>query len=164
MSTLRAQIEHLASQFVTGVLAAMRKAPLEEILDQSGARRSPVRASTASASEAPARAPRGRGKRGKGGRLARRSPDQLGKVLDQIVGLLQKSPAGLRAEQIRDQLGLLSKELPRPLADGLSSGRLKKKGEKRATTYFAGAGKGGGKGGGGGGGKRGGRKAKAKAK
>lgn len=139
MSSLRTQIEHLASQFVTGVLAAMRKAPLEEILDQSGgARRTAVRAPDAAAAPA-AKAPRGKAaKRGKGGRLARRSPGQLSKVLEQIVGLLQKSPAGLRAEQIRDQLGLLSKELPRPLADGLKAGRLKKKGEKRATTYFAG--------------------------
>jgi hypothetical protein len=133
---LRTTIENLASQFVSGVLAAMRKAPLEDILDQTsaGGRRGPApRAASSAAGAGPARAKRG----GKAGRLARRSPTELAKVLDEIVALLQKNPEGLRAEQIRDQLSLLSKELPRPLADGVSSGRLRKKGEKRATTYFA---------------------------
>jgi hypothetical protein len=136
---LRTTIENLASQFVAGVLAAMRKAPLEDILDQTdgGGRRGPApRAASAAAGPA-------RGKRAKPGRLARRSPTELAKVLDEIVALLQKNPEGLRAEQIRDQLSLISKELPRPLADGVSSGRLRKKGEKRATTYFA-TGRGGG--------------------
>ena len=58
----------------------------------------------------------------------------------EIVGLLSDNPAGLRAEQIRQKLGLQAKELPRPLKEGLEGGRLSKVGRKRATTYFAGAG------------------------
>jgi hypothetical protein len=151
MSTqLRSTIEQLADAFVSGVLAAMRKAPLEEILDQTG--RSVAKAA-ARATGPRAAAPAAPKAKSKTGRLARRSPEELSKVLDDIVALLQKNPEGLRAEQIRDQLNLISKELPRPLADGVAAGRLRKTGEKRATTYFAT-----GKGGGASGAKRGGKK------
>jgi hypothetical protein len=62
-------------------------------------------------------------------------------VIDRIVGLLRQSAGGLRAEQIRQKLGLLAKELPRPLKDALASGQLGKSGQKRATTYvYKGAG------------------------
>ena len=64
-------------------------------------------------------------------------------MVENIVSLLGKHPGGLRAEQIRDALGCQAKELPRPLADGLSEGRITKTGQKRATTYFAGSGNGG---------------------
>ena len=76
-------------------------------------------------------------------------------MIDGIVGLLEKRNEGLRAEQIREALGVEAKELPRPLADALEAGRISKTGQKRATTYFAG---GGGGGGGGGGAKSGGAK------
>jgi hypothetical protein len=57
-------------------------------------------------------------------------------VLERIESLLSKSPRGLRAEEIRQQLGMQSKELPRPLKEGVEAGRLTKSGQKRATTYF----------------------------
>jgi hypothetical protein len=75
-------------------------------------------------------------------------------VIERIVALLKANPAGLRAEQIREQLGLQAKELPRPLKEALDSGRLSKSGQKRATTYFA-KGSGSGKAARGAGGKRG---------
>ena len=43
---------------------------------------------------------------------------------------------GLRAEEIRSKLGLLPKEMPRILKEGISTKRLASKGQKRATTYF----------------------------
>jgi hypothetical protein len=58
-------------------------------------------------------------------------------VITRIVGLLKQHPKGLRAEEIRSNLGLLSKEMPRPLKEALDSGRLGKSGQKRATTYVA---------------------------
>lgn len=127
MSTsLRAHLNELASSFANGVLAAIRTASIEDLLAESGsARRLPgVRGGGA-----------GRASRS-GGRLPRRSAADIGRVLDRIAGLLKSSPKGLRAEQIRQRLNLLSKELPRPLKEGLSSGRLGKSGNKRATTYF----------------------------
>lgn len=141
---LHSSIEALAAEFARAVLSAIRSASLEEILAESrGAAPRGRRAVAAPAHEAaaPSAARGGRkaaaGKRGKKGRLPRRSLGDIQKVLESIVGLLQKSPEGLRAEQIRSQLGLLAKEMPRPLAEGLAGKRLRKKGEKRATTYFA---------------------------
>lgn len=63
----------------------------------------------------------------------------IGSVVQDIVSLLGKHPEGLRSEQIRSALGLQAKELPRPLADGLTAGTITKVGQKRATTYFAGS-------------------------
>ena len=60
-------------------------------------------------------------------------------MVESIVDLLAKSSSGLRSEQIRSSLGVEAKELPRPLAEALSSGRVTKTGQKRATTYFAGS-------------------------
>ncbi|NOU34870.1 MAG: DNA-binding protein, partial [Polyangiaceae bacterium] len=50
-------------------------------------------------------------------------------------------PDGLRAEEIREAIGVSAKELPRPLGDALDGKRITKKGQKRATTYFARRGK-----------------------
>ena len=70
--------------------------------------------------------------------------DDLAELSDRIVELLEAHPEGLRAEQIREALNVQAKELPRPLNDALTSRRIGKKGQKRATTYFArGAGGGG---------------------
>ena len=71
------------------------------------------------------------------GRLKRRSSEDIGQVLDQVVALVKKNKDGLRAEQIRTELSLQAKELPRVLKEGLSSKRLRKAGQKRATVYSA---------------------------
>lgn len=65
-------------------------------------------------------------------------------MIESIVDVLAKNSSGMRAEQIRESLGVEAKELPRPLAEAISSGRITKSGQKRATTYFAGSGGGGG--------------------
>lgn len=143
MSTLRKTIEDLAAQFTDGVLAALRNASLEDIYGVSGggagrggARRGRPARAGAAAGAAPARRP--------GGRRGRRNADDIEQMVSEIVSLLGKNPDGLRAEQIRTALGVAAKELPRPLAEGLSSGRLQKTGQKRATTYTLGSGGGGG--------------------
>jgi hypothetical protein len=96
----------------------------------------------AAAASAPAPAAAKPAKKTSTGRLARRSAEDIGGVVQSIVSLLESNPNGLRAEQIRGALGLDAKELPRPLADGLSAGTITKQGQKRATTYFAAGGKG----------------------
>jgi hypothetical protein len=68
--------------------------------------------------------------------LPRRSAGDIAHVVDRIVALLKQTPGGLREEQIRDKLGLVSKELPRPLKEALDAGRIAKSGQKRSTTYF----------------------------
>ena len=140
MSSLRSTIESLASEFAASVLDALRSASIDELADVAGrgtpTRRGPGRPRS-DAGESAGAAPR---RRGRGGRLGRRSAGDITRMIESIVDALQKSASGLRAEQIRETLGVEAKELPRPLAEAISSGRITKSGQKRATTYFAGSG------------------------
>ncbi len=71
------------------------------------------------------------------GRLRRRSPAEIASTVGRVVDLVKKHKDGLRAEQIRTELGLQAKEMPRVLQEGLAARKLRAKGQKRATTYFA---------------------------
>jgi hypothetical protein len=128
MATLHSRLSALADNFANAVLDAIRGTPLEELLGGAGARSAAARPSKTSSR--PARA-------SSSGRLKRRSPEDIAKALDQIHALLKRNKDGLRAEQIRDELDMQSKEMPRVLSEGLAKRKLKKKGQKRATTYFA---------------------------
>jgi hypothetical protein len=137
-SSLRQTLNQLASSFAADVLSTIRSAPLEDV--QAGASAGGRPALSAAASRALTAAPlpeaAASGRR-RGGRLPRRSSDDIERVVASIVFLLKQSPRGLRAEQIREGLGLQAKELPRPLKEALESGKLSRSGQKRATTYFA---------------------------
>ena len=151
MSNLRTTLDHLASVFASSVLDAIRGASLQEILAESasgGARRGGRSRVDAGPSEpshlshlphgSPAAGPSSSpGARRRRGRLARRSAGDISQIVDSIVSLLERRSDGLRAEQIRAELGLEAKELPRPIAEALASKRINKQGQKRATTYFA---------------------------
>jgi hypothetical protein len=69
--------------------------------------------------------------------LPRRSSEDIEQILDQVVSLVKSHKEGLRAEQIRSELGMQAKEMPRVLKEGLVKRKLRSKGQKRATTYFA---------------------------
>jgi hypothetical protein len=130
MSSLKTRLDSLASAFATEVVRAIQSASLEELLGEvGGARRGPGRSNGSVA------APKARGR--KGGRLPRRSADDIAKTLERVVSLVKRHKAGMRAEQIRTQLRMQAKEMPRVLKEGLSKKVLKSKGQKRATTYFA---------------------------
>ena len=131
MPTLRSQLDSLAASFANAVVDAIRGASLHELV-ASDARPTPA-ARPSSGPAAKATAP----KTTRSGRLKRRSSEDIGQVLDQIVALVKKNKDGLRAEQIRTELNLQAKELPRVLKEGLSSKRLRKAGQKRATVYSA---------------------------
>jgi hypothetical protein len=73
----------------------------------------------------------------KPGRLPRRSPAEIAKALAKVVALVKSDAGGLRAEQIRERLGMASKEMPRVLKEGIAKKVLKSKGAKRSTTYTA---------------------------
>lgn len=149
MSNLRETIEVQAQRFAAGIVDALRGASLEELMSVAGGIALPAVARPAGPSPRPSGSkgrpsdpkrsagpsPRPAGQRS---RLARRSADDIAGTLEKIVALLGQHPEGLRAEQIKEQLGLDKKEVPRPLAEGLSSGQLSKTGNKRATTYFVG--------------------------
>jgi|GEM_PF-547405 len=123
-SALRQRLNELASSFASNVLQAIRTASLEDLLAESGGRRGPLHAVA-----------NGAGLR-RSGRLPRRSSEDIEQMIDRIAALLRQHPKGLRAEEIRQKLGIEAKELPRPLKEALDSGRLGKSGQKRATTYF----------------------------
>jgi DNA-binding transcriptional ArsR family regulator len=139
MSNLKTTIDSLAVEFANKLIAAIKGASFEEIINVAGGS-SPARSGrrpVATKPEAPqAAAPASRARKGKGGRLARRSPGALAKTKAEIVALLAKHPKGLRAEEIRAKLGLSKQEVPRPISDALAEKLITKKGEKRATTYF----------------------------
>ncbi|HEX4445493.1 MAG TPA: hypothetical protein VH044_02100 [Polyangiaceae bacterium] len=136
MPTLRSQLESLAASFANAVVDAIRGASLQELVASDGrAAHAPPRASAAGPS-APVAKPTA-AKTTRSGRLKRRSSEDIGQVLDSVVALVKKNKDGLRAEQIRTELSLQAKELPRVLKEGLSSKRLRKTGQKRATVYSA---------------------------
>jgi hypothetical protein len=131
MPTLHDSIHSLAQTFAARVIEAIRSASLEDILAESS---KPTRG--------PGRPPKAtpgakKGARGGGGRLARRSAEDIAGLSDKIVGLVKSKPNGLRAEEIRAELGIAKNEWMRPLEHALASKKLTKKGHKRATTYFA---------------------------
>jgi hypothetical protein len=113
---------------------AIRGASLQELLATGGKRGEPAPRRAASAAAA---APVRPTKAARSGRLKRRSAEDIGKILDEVVSLVKSKKDGMRAEEIRTDLGLQSKELPRVLKEGLTSKRLRKNGQKRATVYFA---------------------------
>jgi hypothetical protein len=130
MSSLRTSLESLAATFASDLVRAIQASSLEELRTEvvGGAKRGrPAAVGT------PQRAT----KRAGGRRLNRRSAEDIAATLDRIVGVLKKHQGGLRAEQIRKTLQMQAKEMPRVLAEGLGKRKLKKKGQKRATTYFA---------------------------
>jgi hypothetical protein len=130
-TSLRSHLSDLAQSFADSVLAAIRTASLDDLVAESG------------------RTQRGRTARGGGGgqpdplrnargRLARRTIADIEKTLARVVGAVKASKGkGLRAEEIRKALSLDVREVPRVVKQGLKSKKLKAKGRKRATTYYA---------------------------
>lgn len=118
----------LAELFPT--IESMTVGQLREQMGEAPVKRTSAKAHSPAATSAPFK------KKTKGGRLARRGPQDIQRVLDQVVTILHRHPDGLRAEQLLVELGLEKKELPRPIAEGLKLGAIKKTGQKRATTYF----------------------------
>jgi hypothetical protein len=139
IGNLRSALNDLASNFASAVLDAIKIASLGELMSGSAghaapARRGPGRPRGSGASRSPGASPRP--KRTPTGRLARRSPEQIAKAVERVVALVKKSKDGLRSEQIRAELKLDKRELPRVLGEGLAKKVLKSKGQKRATRYF----------------------------
>lgn len=131
--SLRSTLDALTTTFTNGVLNAIRAASMDELL---GARVSEGRPRKQLAGGGQVSIP-SRGKRAKksAGRLQRRSAAQLQKGLDKIVALLKRAAEPMRTEQIQKALELDRRELPRLVQKGLKAKVLKKRGEKRATTY-----------------------------
>jgi hypothetical protein len=129
-NTLHSRLNDLASSFASAVLDALKSASLKEL--HSGGSAVEPRGRRGAPKAAPAR-PAARS----GGRLPRRSAEDIAGALESVVALVKKHKDGMRAEEIRKELGMQAKEMPRVLKEGLSARVLRTKGQKRATTYFA---------------------------
>lgn len=66
----------------------------------------------------------------------RRSTEQLEEIIKTLRSYVKKNP-GQRIEQIATALKLDTKSLTRPMAKLLEAKEVKKKGQRRATTYTA---------------------------
>jgi hypothetical protein len=135
--TLRHQLDALASNFADQIVAALRAASLQDLVASGGrevGNGRGLRPAGGVGQTDPLAMPR---KRGKPGRLPRRSADDIATALNKIVLLVKTRKEGMRAEEIRSKLGMLPKEMPRILKEGLAKKKLASKGNKRATTYFA---------------------------
>jgi hypothetical protein len=121
---LQSNIQRLASSFASAIVSAIRTANLDEIVALSGGSAAPAREVRPAAHE-----------RARDARLPRRSKADIERELGRVVALLKASKRGMRAEEIRGQLKMQSKEMPRILKEGLTKRALKSKGRKRSTTY-----------------------------
>ncbi len=137
-NSLRSALDSLAQSFASGVLAAIRTASIEDLLAESGGGDGRSRARTLAGSGGGQPDPLRGARKTKGGRLARRSVEEIAKTLNTVVAVVKKSKTGLRSEEIRKQLGLDVREVPRVLKAGLKAKKLKSKGQKRSTVYSAG--------------------------
>jgi hypothetical protein len=138
--SLQSQLNQLASSFTHAVIEAIREVSLEELVAETGRLQGMPRPHAVTSSPRRGRAPRratGPSRRSSPRRLKRRSRDEIQRALGEIVSLVENRPRGLRAEQIRSELGMEAKEMPRILGEGLATRRLRKRGQKRATTYYA---------------------------
>jgi len=133
-TSLRSQLNDLATTFADGVLAAIRTASLEDLLAESGARGGRRASGGGGGGQPDPLRKRGRLR----GRLARRTQEQIEATLAKVIAAVRATRGqGLRAEEIRKALGLDVREVPRVLKQGLKTKKLKAKGNKRATVYRA---------------------------
>jgi hypothetical protein len=138
--SLQSQLNQLASSFTHAVIEAIREVSLEELVAETGGLKGMPRVPALAGSRGRGRAPRrqtGPSRRSSSRRLKRRSRNDIQKALGDIVSLVENRPRGMRAEQIRIELGMEAKEMPRILGEGLATRQLRKRGQKRATTYYA---------------------------
>jgi hypothetical protein len=122
MSDFQAEMNRVVSDFVAQITELARAAArdmIDEALGKGG-----KGAFTGLA--------RGRGR----GRGAKRTSNELDKLMDELHAFVSKHP-GLRIEQINKQLGTTTKDLALPIRKLVAEGALKTKGEKRSTAYFA---------------------------
>ncbi len=134
MSDLNSQISKLVSEFVENVTALARRAAVDTLtgaLDDRNGRRRGGGAAISVGDVLKAE------RRGKG---AKRSSSQLDRLQSRVMEFVTANP-GMRIEQINKELGTSTRDLQLPIRKLIANGSLKSKGEKRATTYFAGAGK-----------------------
>ena len=122
MISLHAEIQRLSEAFAAKIVHAIRGLTLDDLARLDG---------TPGSSPSPRSRTR-----------HRRAPEAQQHVADQIVAIVQTHPNGINAEGLKAKLGIKTgpKAAPtfmRPLAVALASKQIRKRGQKRGTTYHA---------------------------
>jgi hypothetical protein len=141
-----AAIRSRIDSFLTELGALVKKSALEAVQEALGEgaprRRGPGRP-TGSGRRGPGRPPKaGRrraGRPARGGKRIRRSSEDLAKIGARVLAQV-RSHAGQRLEEIGRALKTDTAILKKPVADLLKAKKVRTKGQKRGTMYFAGSG------------------------
>lgn len=128
MPDLKSEIDQRVAAFAADIAALVREAALEAAQQAFKAN---LNGSTATKSRSSTKPTRSRG--------GRRSPAELANIAGNLEAYIAANP-GERIEQIGKGLGLPTKELTRPVTKLLASKAIRKRGDRRATRYYPGAG------------------------
>jgi len=130
-------IRALVDQFTNDLSNLMRRAALEEVHAKLSLAIGEVSAPKRRGPGRPrATVSKGVVRTGKRGRPGKFTPEQMEKHGASILALLKKSP-GARSEQLSAAMNMDAKTLHIPLAALIKAKKIKVKGQKRGTTYFA---------------------------
>jgi hypothetical protein len=125
--SLESELEALTRDFVAAILRAIRNASVADVAGVAGATApAPRRAPRAPEEAAPKRA-----------RATRRPAAEQDALADRVLGLLSQARAPMGARAIASELGVPADRLAAPLKVLRETGRVRKLGDKRATTYAA---------------------------
>jgi len=132
--TVAESIYASSEDFADAVIEAISQTSLGQLV---GAQEPPRRSSTR-----PSMRPRRRGRAASSrllpaGKKRRRDSETIEALAGDIARLCKQHADGIRAEEMRKVLKVERRELPRPIAVLLERGAITKKGQKRATLYFA---------------------------
>jgi hypothetical protein len=120
------RIRALAQAFTDGVLAAAKRASLQELVEtEEPSRASPPPRATGRPAAASL----------KTRRRSKRSPEKIASLIDRIVRLVERTPLGLAAGELREHLHLDRSAFMRPIQEAVATGRIAVQGERRLTVY-----------------------------
>ena len=131
MSDFQNEMNRTVQEFVAQITELARRAAIDTLESAFGGGRAGRVATNGAATVAVL----GRIGRPRGGRSGKRTPADLEALSDKFGSFVKANP-GLRIEQINKQLGTATGVLARSILNLLAEGKIKKTGERRATTYF----------------------------
>jgi hypothetical protein len=134
MPNLDREIQSKTEAFVAELTDLVKRAALESVAQAIGGRQSSGPASR-KGKNGSVRQTRGRRPAGKK-KGQKRTPDELDALTESLYKAIKSGP-GRRIEQIGETLGRSTKDLALPAKKLIAEKRVKTKGVKRATTYFA---------------------------
>jgi hypothetical protein len=135
------EVSAIFGQAFASVAAEFKSGPMElKSVPKKAARSLAAKAKPAPKAKAkakPAAKPAALGKaKAAADKRNRRSLNELERVGGEVIRLLSSKKRSMRVEEINKELGTSTRQLMRPIQKLLGLGKIKKAGERRATTYF----------------------------